>query len=347
MALNVWQKLLEKYVNDPKLIKEILKIIPRKFRKKIAPEMFDTYAKERSWVISMVRKAGGKNDIKSWERVFEIKKFIRDSTIPLDKKKQLLQQMTRWREEPTKIIPRLKKELAVIGKIGEKILSKKKGIRVWCQIKGNRRYSKLDDKKIVEFLESKGQLTKEGIEKFARQVEALYSDKGVSKLNELLKLGRRGASGKDSGFSGKVFEEMLVKYADSKKIKDLNSIKHNFNVVDLVSEGVPKKKALIYSVARGTPDYLLKKAKKLFNLMESENFEKMLKLLSKNGYLPTVHGPFNANTYQKLQDEFIKRARLLVPETYVNPLKVIITSQRDIDDKLKRRMINAITSIPK
>lgn len=177
-----------------------------------------------------------------------------------------------------------------------------------------------------------GNPTYERIEKFMRQSQQFLSEIGKSKTGKVLGWSVEEIS--DKGFKGKVFELLVNKFG-KEAIEDLNKINKNFPVVDIIS----KDKGYIISIGRGRPDYLWDKIQVLFNVeitasghvsANLNKFDKMMNLLKKN------------NKVKDLVD-FENKARLLVPDDVVMPLKAMIMS-RVKEEQLRLRMINAIIS---
>jgi len=177
-----------------------------------------------------------------------------------------------------------------------------------------------------------GNPTYERIEHFIRKSQAFLSEIGKTKTGKVL--GWSAEEVHDKGFKGKVFE-LLINRFGKERIEDLNVMHKNFPVVDIID----KNKGHIISIGRGRPDYLWDKIQTLFNVDITSNgytsanlnkFNEMINLLKKN---------------TKIKDlaDYESKARLMVPDDAVLPLKAIITSKVK-DEQIRLRMINAIIS---
>ena len=172
--------------------------------------------------------------------------------------------------------------------------------------------------------------TYENIEGFFRKSQHLVSEIGKSKTGKILGWSTEEIA--DKGFKGKMFEALVNRFGKD-SIEDLNKINKNFPVVDVIS----KEKRYIISIARGTPDYLWDKIQVLFNVeitasghlpAKLNKHIKMIDILKKNKKIVDV-------------DDFMNRARLLIPADAVMPLKAMIIS-RVKNMHLQNQMINAI-----
>jgi hypothetical protein len=176
-------------------------------------------------------------------------------------------------------------------------------------------------------------LTNDQLENFVRKAQHFLSEKGKTHLGKVL--GWSLEEVEDLGFKGKVLEKIIQDFG-RKSLDNLNELLKNFPVVDAISNSSGRH---IFSIARGTPEYLYDKIRVLFNVkitmagVESaklKKFDTMLSLLQKN---------------DKIKDlsDYMNRARLLIPDHAVLPFKAMIV-KRVKDPIWRQRMLNAIVS---
>jgi hypothetical protein len=208
----------------------------------------------------------------------------------------------------------------------------------------------IDQDAAIKMLKAQGKLTDEGIQRFARNLSHFYSEIGKKELRDKLSLGPLTGT-RDAGIEGKRFENAIAAIAENIDDigMDLNKIHANFKVVDYATHvDGDYSRGKIYSIARGGPPYMLEKILRLFNLLKDEDnrriFREMLIDLSEKKFLPKVGEDPTPAQLATLQEEFLKRAYLLVPSNFEDPLKVLILSQQHIPIEIRERMANAVTS---
>lgn len=233
-----------------------------------------------------------------------------------------------------------KLKFAKIIDYATEILSKEDAARELSQAVERANMSSVVDvseRSMLDAVNSRGPLTKESINRFVRNLQAFYGEEGKTAAQ---KIAGTIMDLKDMGARGKVAEAAVTTFGGS-AVQDLNKLKPNFEIVD-ISVG-SKQSGEILSIATGREGRLTDKVMVLFdveidaagNLSRANRpkFNAMMRSLVGNGYLKPP-GDY---------DEFVSRARLLVPNHSADPLRAVVM-ERVKDPTLREKMVKAITS---
>lgn len=218
---------------------------------------------------------------------------------------------------------------------------------------GRKLPSKMSEDAIFTLLHENGQLTEQGIQRFVRDLNNYVGQEGrklpqtiTGSFDPILNPGNV-----NTGFRGTVFEELVESAATkSSNIRYVNLnranlnipiAKPNFPVVDALIEDVGTGRITkVVSDATGTPDRLINKIQELFDITidatgnvtraESPKFRDML------GRLQSIEGSMEYENY-------VKKAKLFVPNDMVNPLKAAIQSNVS-DPAIRKLLVDAVIS---